>query len=206
MKKTTIATVIAAFALHGAAVAAQETYSIDNSHSFANWQVRHVVSKTAGTFHNVTGTVSIDRDDLAKSSVQAKINLFSLNSSHIQRDVHVLSHEFLNASKTNKEMSFVSTSVKPSGPDAGTMTGKLTLNGVTREVSLPFRLLGFGPDPWGGLRVGAEASTRIKASDYGYKWGGPNSPLGDEIEVQLLIEGIRIDAAGNPVRAEPATK
>lgn len=178
------------FTASSLAFAAAETYDIDNKHSFANFTIRHVVAKASGTFSDVTGKLVIDKDNLANSSVEAKINVLSVNTSNTKRDTHVKSADYLNADKFG-EMHFVSTKVEPTSASQGNVTGKLTINGVTKEVTLPFAVLGFGKDPWGGTRTGIEAKTIIKASDYGYTWGRPGSPVGDDVEVTLLIEGIK---------------
>ena len=178
------------FTVSSLALAAAETYDIDNKHSFANFTIRHVVAKASGTFSDVTGKLVIDKDNLANSSVEAKINVLSVNTSNAKRDTHVKSADYLNADKFG-EMHFVSTKVEPTSASQGNVTGKLTINGVTKEVTLPFAVLGFGKDPWGGTRTGIEAKTIIKASDYGYTWGRPGSPVGDDVEVTLLIEGIK---------------
>lgn len=189
----------ALFAWAGTAQAAPDNYLIENSHSFANWQIRHVVAKVSGTFYNVSGKITVDRDDLAASSVQAKINMFSLSSNHQERDVHTLTEDYLDAHNF-KEMSFVSTGVKPDGPDGGTLSGKFTLHGITKDIEFPFKLLGFGKDPWGGSRMGVEAHTRIKASDYGYEWmKKPGAAVGDDIDITLLIEGVKVGFDGKPV-------
>lgn len=178
------------FAASSLAFAAAETYEIDNKHSFANFSIRHVVAKTSGTFSDVTGKLVIDKDNLANSSVDAKINVLSVNTSNEKRDEHIKKEEYLNAGKFG-EMHFVSSKIVPTTASQGNVTGKLTINGVTKEVTFPFAVLGFGKDPWGGVRTGIEAKTIIKASDYGYGWGKPGSPVGDDIEVTLLIEGIK---------------
>lgn len=178
------------FTASSLALAAAETYDIDNKHSFANFTIRHVVAKTSGTFSDVTGKLVIDKDNLANSSVDAKINVLSVNTSNAKRDEHIKKEEYLNAGKFG-EMHFVSTKVEPTSASQGNVIGKLTINGVTKEVTLPFAVLGFGKDPWGGTRTGIEAKTIIKASDYGYTWGKPGSPVGDDVEVTLLIEGIK---------------
>ena len=174
------------------AVADTDIYSIDNTHSFASFTIRHVVSKTTGTFPDITGKILIDRSDLSKSSVEAKINVMSVNSNHARRDAHIREKaEYLDATKF-AWMTFVSTTIEATTQDEGLLTGKLTLHGVTKDISFPFKMLGFGSDPWGGQRAGFEAHTVIKASDYGFVWASqPKSPVGDDIEITLLIEGIK---------------
>ncbi|MEW5943955.1 MAG: YceI family protein [Pseudomonadota bacterium] len=186
--------------------AATETYAIADDHSFANWQIRHVAAKVSGTFTGITGTVALDRTNPAATRAEARIAMLSMTSGHRERDLHTLSAEYLDALKF-KEMTFVSTGAKATGPNAGVLQGKFTLHGVTRDIELPFKLLGFGPDPWGGSRMGVEAHTRIRLSDYGYGFGSlapEKSPLGDEVEITLLIEGIRLGPDGKPLMAKPA--
>jgi polyisoprenoid-binding protein YceI len=180
----------------GLVMADPDTYRIDSTHSFANWTIRHVASKTSGTFSDVTGKLVIDSTHLANSSVMAKINVLSINSSHARRDERIKKEEYLDASRFN-QMTFVSTQViavnsSSSSTTEGVLTGNFTMHGVTKEISFPFKVLGFGSDPWGGYRVGLEAHTLIKASDYGFGWASKaGAPIGDDIEVTLLIEGVK---------------
>ena len=168
-----------------------ETYKIDNAHSFANFSIRHVASKLSGTFSDVTGKISIDRSNLSNSSVDAKISLLSVNTSFAKRDEHVKKEEYLDVGHF-ADMQFVSTKViQGKNANEGVITGKLTLHGVTKEMTFPFKVLGYANDPWGGYRNGIEAHTSLKASDFGFTWGKAGSPVGDEIEVTLLIEGIK---------------
>jgi polyisoprenoid-binding protein YceI len=181
------------------AFAEVETYKIDNTHSFANWTIRHVASKTSGTFSDVTGQISLDKNNLEDSSVNAKVNLLSLNSSHVKRDEHIKKPEYLDVEKY-AVMTFVSNRIVAKSVNEGVLTGKFTLHGVTKEISFPFKVLGFGADPWGGYRVGLEAHTILKASEYGFSWGvKKDAPIGDDIEVTLLIEGVRFYAESKPL-------
>ncbi|MES2579814.1 MAG: YceI family protein [Pseudomonadota bacterium] len=192
MKKISVATALVLVSSY--AIADPETYKIDNSHSFANWSIRHVASKTSGTFSDVTGKIIIDRDNLANSSVDAKINVLSVNSSLAKRDEHIKKAEYLDAAKFG-EMTFVSKKVEAKSATEGVMTGVLTLHGVSKEMTFPFKVLGFGSDPWGGYRSGFEAHTSLKASDFGFSWGTKqNASVGDDIEITLLIEGIKLPA------------
>lgn len=198
------ALLVSVLVLPRAAGAAVETYAIDKDHSFANWKIRHVAARVSGTFSDVSGTVVIDQQNLANSRVDATINVFSLNSSHRERDSHLLTSEFFDALKF-KTIRFVSTTVKPTGPDRGTLAGELTIHGVTRPVELSFRVLGFGPDPWGGYRSGFEATMVLKRSDYGITWGldlPGGGPVGDEVEITLLIEGVKLGPDGKPLKAK----
>lgn len=191
MKAMKLSTLLLGLLASSLVQAAPETYHIDNTHSFANWSLRHVVSKASGTFTDITGKIVVDRDNLANSSVDAKINMLSVNSGYAKRDEHIKEKKYLDVANF-AEMRFVSTSIAASSVTEGVMTGNLTLHGVTKEIKLPFKVLGFGQDPWGGERSGFEAHTRIKASDYGFEWGmKPNAPVGDDIEITLLIEGVK---------------
>jgi len=191
-----IIALLTVIAFSNAAIADPEAYRIDNTHSFANWTIRHVASKTSGTFSDVSGKLLIDSKNLANSSITAKINVLSVNSSHQKRDEHIKKAEYLDAA-TFSEMTFVSTKVTvlANNNSEGVLTGNFTMHGVTKEITFPFKILGFGSDPWGGFRVGVEAHTLIKASDYGFSWASKvGAPVGDDIEVTLLIEGVKLPA------------
>jgi len=199
---TTLALMFAACTLP--AYAEVQTFKIDNTHSFANWSLRHIVAITSGTFHDVQGNISLNTADIAKSNVEATISVYSLNSSHIKRDVHVLTDEYLDA-RNYPDMKFVSTRVVPATPEKGKLTGNLTLHGVVKPVTLDYEILGLGKDPWGGSRIGLKATTQLKRSDFGINKHVPNGPVGNEVDITLLIEGIRIGADGQPWSAVQTT-
>jgi polyisoprenoid-binding protein YceI len=189
MKKTLLA--MGLLTITNLAFAATETYDIDSKHSFANFMIRHVVAKTSGSLNEISGVIHIDRDNLANSSVNAKINLLSINTGLAKRDEHIKKEEYLDAAKFS-DVTFVSKKVVPKSATEGMMTGLFTLHGVTKEITIPFKVLGFGADPWGGQRSGFEAHTVLKASDFDLPWGAKaDGPVGNDIEVTLLIEGIK---------------
>jgi polyisoprenoid-binding protein YceI len=178
------------------AMADTDTYRIDNSHSFANWTIRHVASKTSGTFSDITGKILIDANNLANSSVDAKINMLSVNSSHPKRDANIKTKEgYLDTDKF-AEATFVSKKIEATSKQEALMTGVLNMHGVAKEMTFSFKVLGFGQDPWGANRAGFEAHTAIKASDFGFGWPlKKDAPVGDDIEITLLIEGIKLAPA-----------
>ena len=189
-KKTGLATAL--LLASSLATAEPDAYRIDDSHSFANWTIRHVASKTSGTFSDIKGSILIDANDLTKSSVEAKINMLSVNSSHVKRDEHIKKSEYLDVEKF-AEMTFVSKKIEAKSKTEGVMTGVLTMHGVSKEMAFSFKVLGFGSDPWGGYRAGFEAHTSLKASDFGFAWPlVKDAPVGDDIEITLLIEGVKL--------------
>ena len=197
LKTTALAATLVLACSH--ALAEQEMYKIDENHSFANWSLRHIASKTSGTFSDITGKILIDRENLANSSVDAKINMLSVNSSHAKRDKHIKEADYLDTEKF-ATATFVSKKIEASSKTEGVMTGIFTMHGVAKEMTFPFKVLGFGTDPWGGYRTGFEAKTSLKASDFGFGWGiKPNASVGDDIEITLLIEGVKLPPA-NPVK------
>ncbi len=125
--------------------------------------------------------------------------MLSVNSSHAKRDKHIKEADYLDTDKF-AEMTFVSKKIVAKSATEGVMTGVLTLHGVAKEMTFPFKVLGFGTDPWGGYRTGFEAHTTLKASDFGFGWGiKSNASVGDDIEITLLIEGVKLPPA-SPIK------
>jgi polyisoprenoid-binding protein YceI len=185
-----------AFALVLAATAsAQSTYDIDSAHSSAQFSVRHLmISNVRGEFNKVTGTVVYDAANPAASKVDASIDVSTINTREPKRDAHLKSPDFFDAAKY-PTMTFKSTQVRKTGGGLE-VKGNLTLHGVTREVVLAVE----GPtpeqkDPWGNLRVGATASTKINRKDFGLTWnqaletGGVM--VGDEIAITIDLEAVK---------------
>ena len=166
-------------------------YKIDPEHSFANWKIRHVVAKTSGTIPNMTGTIQINIEDMNQTSVQVEMSLLDINSHHKKRDNHIQEEKFLNTA-LNPKIQFVSHQISMTDDNNGIVSGVLSLGGVEKKIDIPFTVLGFGEDLWGGYRVGLEGNITLHASDFGYTWGvKENSALGDKIEINLLLEGIK---------------
>lgn len=180
--------------------AAPETYKIDDTHSFANWSIRHIVGKTTGTFTGVKGTLMLDPVNPNTGNADVTISLYSLESGHRARDVHVLTSDYLDAN-VYPEMRFVANGFRATGKDAGVMSGQLTLHGATRQVEIPYKILGTATDPWGNVRTAFEGRFNLNRSDYGITKhvDGGNGMIGNEIEVTLLVEALKLGPDGQPV-------
>ncbi len=175
--------------------AERHSYQIDSDHSIANWEVRNVAGLLAGAFHDIRGVITIDRDNLANSRVEATISVYSLSTGHHERDAHLLSSDFLDVLKYNT-IHFISTKVKPNGVNTATVEGELTIHGITALVELPINILGFAQDKKGYDRVGFEANTKLKRGDYGITLGleDVNAMIGNEVHINLLIEAVKPSA------------
>lgn len=131
------------------------------------------------------------------------INTTSVDTNHAERDKHLRSADFLNTAKY-PQATFTSTSVKKDGDELD-ITGDLTLNGVTKPVTLEAKLIGQGDDPWGGKRAGFEAEGKIKLKDFNIKTD--LGPASQEVDLIISVEGVqrskvkccRMAASGNDI-------
>ncbi|HLT62828.1 MAG TPA: YceI family protein, partial [Microlunatus sp.] len=155
--------------------------------------VRHLMSKVRGTFTDFSGEIITKSDDPTEAEVHVTIKVASINTNNEQRDNHLRSTDFFDA-EAGQEITFSSTSIKADG-DGYTITGDLTINGVTRAVDLAAEFLGVAGDPWGGTRLGAEASTRLTRADYKVDFNvpldGDRLLIGDKVDISLAIEAVK---------------
>ncbi|WP_136526357.1 YceI family protein [Geomonas ferrireducens] len=194
--KRTIATIaaVAAFALP--ALASASTWNIDPDHSNVGFKVRHLmVSNVKGSFEKHKGTVEINDKDITKSKVAVTIDTASVNTNVAKRDEHLRSADFFDVAKY-PTMTFVSKSVAKAGKGKLKVTGDLTLHGVTKQVVLNVE----GPakeskDPWGNMRSGVTASTKINRKDFGLVYNAAletgGVAVGEDVDINLEIEMIK---------------
>jgi len=183
-----ILAIAAASGLASAASAAVETYTIDPVHSAVGFSIRHFVSRVPGRFTQFSGTITVDRDNLENSSVEASIDAGSLNTFNDHRDADVKGPNYLDAAKF-AAMTFKSTSWKKTGDGTFDVTGNLTIRGVTKKVVLKVTLLGFGPGMRGAQLSGWEAATTVSRTAFGVS-GPPmiGKALGDEVAITISVE------------------
>ena len=171
------------------------SYKIDPVHSSVHFSVRHMmVSNVRGEFTSVSGSLTFDPDTPASSSVQATIDVASINTRDAQRDTHLKSPDFLDLDKF-PTITFSSTNVA-AHKGGGEVSGNLTIHGVTRPITLDVE----GPtaeikDPWGGQRIGASARTSLSRKDFDLTWNAALETggvlVGDEVKITIDIEAVR---------------
>ena len=178
----------------GHTIPATGAWTIDAGHTSVEFVGRHfMMTKVRGRFTDVAGSVVI-ADDPAASSVDVTINTASVSSGSHDRDEHLRSADFFDVERF-PTATFRSTHVAWHGRTAS-VTGDLTIVGVSRPVVLDVELLGVTEDPWGGTRALFSSSTEIDREDWGLTWnqaletGGVlvSKKIRLEIETETLLD------------------
>jgi polyisoprenoid-binding protein YceI len=158
------------------------TYTADPNHTLVSWEVDHLgFTPYFGLFGDITGTLTLDPKRPAAAKVNITIPVSKVTTASAGLSAHLLragkdagKPDFFGPSPT--DATFVSTTVKPTGADKALVTGNLTLNGVTRPVTLNVTFYGAGkmPAAMGGKEnVGFEATTTLTRSQFGVQMGIP---------------------------------
>lgn len=168
-------------------------WSIDPAHSNAHFTVRHMmVSNVSGDFGKISGQVNYDGKHLDKAAVEAVIDATTIDTREPKRDAHLKGPDFLDVGKF-PTMSFKSKRIVVLPDGRFKLIGDLTLHGVTKEVVLtadapasPVK------DPFGKIRMGASATTKINRKDFGISFNMPMDNggvvVGDDVAVTLDVE------------------
>jgi polyisoprenoid-binding protein YceI len=168
-------------------------WQIDPAHSAAHFSVRHLmISNVRGEFSKLSGKVILDPADLTRSSVEVSLETASINTREPQRDEHLRSADFFHVAN-HPTMTFRSKRIEAAGPEHFKLTGDLTIRGVTKEVT--FDVEGPTPpqkDPWGNVRAGVTATTKINRKDFGLVYNalieGGGVMVGDEVKITIEAE------------------
>lgn len=175
------------------------TYKVDNEHTLIGWSVDHLgVTPYFGTFGQATGSLTLDPKNVSAAKVDITIPVAKVLTASAGLTAHMLAPgkdgakpDFFGPAPADAR--FVSTSVTPgSSPNEATITGNLTLNGMTRPVTLEAEFYGAAkmPKEMGGQEmVGFEAEAVIKRSDFGINAGIPM--VSDEVELDIVAAFVK---------------
>jgi len=179
-----------------ASPATVSTWNLDPAHSAAEFKVKHMmISNVKGKFTGLSGTLTLHETDHTLSSVQASVDVATVNTGDPQRDAHLKSADFFDVEKFPK-MTFKSTRVASKSGGGYAVTGELTIHGVTKsetfavdDVSEPAK------DPWGNTRIGLSATTKISRKDFGLHWNATLETggflVGDDVTINLDVQFIK---------------
>ncbi len=164
-----------------------QTFSLDPTHSMALFRVRHGASMFWGRFNKITGTVSYDPNSESALELDITMAIDSVDSGSEKLDGHLKSEDFFFAEKY-PEATFKSSSSNRVGKKTYAVSGKLTMRGVTKPITVRVDWLGTS-DSRRGHTCGLETEFTVKRSEFGINYGISMGMLGDEIKIIVAMEG-----------------
>lgn len=177
-------------------------WTFEPGHTAAEFCVRHMmVTYVRGHFKNIHGTLMFDPTNPRSSAVAVTIDATGIWTGEPERDTHLRSADFLDVERY-PEIIFRGNQVELIGDHDYTLTGDLTIRGVTRKTVLRVTYLGQWETPWweGGVdkgprtRAGFVAQTKINRQDFGVSWNATldrgGIVVGDIVEIVIDAEAI----------------
>jgi polyisoprenoid-binding protein YceI len=170
-------------------------WKLDPTHTLVEFSAKHLMITTVkGRIADVEGTILVDEESPANSTVEATLNAGSIDTRTDQRDQHLRSADFLHVEKF-PQIKFRSTRIE-GDRDEFKLTGDLTIREVTKPITLDVKFEGQQKDPWGGERIGFSATGKFDRRDYGLTWnliletGGLT--VGNDIKVAIEVEAVKV--------------
>jgi polyisoprenoid-binding protein YceI len=173
------------------------TWTIDPAHSAINITARHLgIASIRGRFTDFSGKIEVARP-VERSIVVAVIQAASVDTGNKMRDDHLRSGDFLGVDE-HPLIEFRGTGITPVAGEKWRLNGELSLNGVSRPVTLDLTYLGTGDDPWGGVRSAFHAVTDLKQEDFAITYNqilrAGITAIGTTLRVEIDIEAVRGDS------------
>jgi polyisoprenoid-binding protein YceI len=173
-------------------------YTLDVTHTRIGFSARHaMVTTVRGQFGEFDGTAQIDTANPSASSAKVNIRAASISTGQADRDAHLVSADFFDV-ENFPELTFVATGVTRADDTTWTVTGDLTIKGVTNPVSIDFETTGSAKDPFGNLRVGFEGAATINRKDWGLTWNAALETGGvlvsEKIKLEFDVSAIAVPA------------
>jgi polyisoprenoid-binding protein YceI len=167
------------------------TWTADPNHSGVHFKVRHLgLTNVRGRFNDFSATLVVG-ETLDDVSVSATIDMGSVDTNQTDRDAHLRSTDVFSADQ-HPTMEFKSTRVTGEG-DEYEVQGDLTINGVTRPVTIPVEFNGLETYPIdGSLHAGFTAELQLSRGDFGVDFNVPMGvdklAIGDKVKVELDLQ------------------
>ena len=192
MKKFVSLVIAAALMTSSVAQAAVEKYAYDPAHTQLMFSVEHLgFSFSHGKFTKFSGGFEFDAEKPGESKVDVTVDTTSINMDSTEWENHLKGADFFNVEKF-PTMTFKSTKAEKTGDKTGTLSGDLTILGVTKPVTLDVTYNKSGIHPYSKSYVaGFSATGMVKRSDFGMNYGLPG--VADDDKLNIQVEGIRQD-------------
>lgn len=180
---------------------AADTYKIDPAHTSISFSVRHLgINNVKGKFKEFAGAIVLDNESITEAS--GTIQVKSVDTGVQKRDDHLRSPDFFDAAKY-PTITFKTKRIEKSSNGQLFLIADFTMRGVTKELRLPAKMSKPTKDPWGGVRIGLEAKTKLNRKDYGINYHEVLETgamaVGEEVELEINAEAVKESASkSNP--------
>jgi len=175
------------------------SYSVDPNHTLVQWDLDHMgFTPYFGLFGDITGKLTLDPAKLSAAQVSVTIPVAKITTVNPALNAHLLKAPATPGGKPDffgpspADATFTSTAVAPTGAQTAKVTGNLTLNGVTKPVTLDVAFYGAGKTPpqMGGKEgLGFTAKGVIQRSAFGLGYGVPM--VGDDVTLKIAAAFIK---------------
>ena len=160
----------------GIAVAEPQTIKLHSGNARITFTIPHLLSSVDGNFDSFRGQIHYNKDNPKASSVNWSVAVRSVGTGNSSRDAHLVSPEYFDPEKY-PNLTFVSESVKSAGPNHLEVTGKFTLKGVSKTITVPVTI----------TEAGFDSEFSLQRSEYGFTSGSP--AVGDKVQIHLSVYG-----------------
>jgi polyisoprenoid-binding protein YceI len=160
------------------------TYAVDPNHTQIGFTLSHMgFSNFSGRLHGISGNLTLSATDPASSKLSVSVPAASFSTLNEKLDGELKSAQWFDAEKF-PTISFTSTKVTLTGKDSASITGELTMHGVTKPVTLTAKLVGTGANPMSKKQtVGFDVTGTVKRSEFGVTTYVPL--IGDEVTLNI---------------------
>jgi len=187
MKKLTLALFITAISF---CAQAQTTWKADPQHSRVAFTINHLgITDVTGYFGKFDITATTPKADLTDAKFSFSADVATINTTVEMRDKHLKSPDFFDVAHHDK-ITFTSTSISKKSDKQYTLTGKLTMHGVTQTATFDMVYKGVAKNPAANNAevMGVQFTGVVKRSDYALGPKFPAPMLSDEVTIKVDVE------------------
>jgi polyisoprenoid-binding protein YceI len=170
-------------------------WAVDPTHSEIGFKVKHLMfTNVSGKFTSFDASVTTEGDDFDTAVFEFSADVDSINTNNTDRDNHLKTGDFFDAEQFPK-LTFKSTSFEKESEGEYTLTGEMTLHGVTKPVTLNVEYGGLQKDPWGNIKSGFSATGKINREDFGLTYNAALEAggvmLGKEVKLDIELQFVK---------------
>jgi polyisoprenoid-binding protein YceI len=169
-------------------------YTVDPAHSNVGFEVRHMgIATVRGHFGTFAGSIDASGDT---PRLQGTVDVSTIDTGDANRDGHLKAPDFFDVA-THPQIAFNGTTTQAADGGTVTLTGEITIKGITQPLELTGELAENGEDPWGNERIGLELTGSIDRREFDLKWNQtlPNGNLLVANDVKLVVSVSAVKSA-----------